>query len=374
MKNFSTAAQSSSILWNSKILALAGITAILFLTACNKPAPSPEPIRPVKTVRIGAAQEASLMLFPGEVRARHETPLAFQVGGKVAECKVNLGDTVRRGQILAKLEPTDYKLATQSGAASIAEAQSTLTFTEAELVRYKNLRDKGFVSAALLDQKQASADAARARITALQAAHSEQTRQLDYTTLSALTDGVISAYDCNAGQIVSVGQPILRLAQTAAKEILIYLPEAELQHFRTVTNFTVSLNSLPEKSFQGTLRELSAAADPATRTYAARIALKNADASVQLGMSATVSVSHMANLTTKQEPDIRLPLVAVVSHDNHPTVWKVDSTGNVHAAAISIAGISGNEVHISSGLNNGDVVVTAGATLLREGEKVKLLP
>jgi RND family efflux transporter MFP subunit len=314
------------------------------------------------------------MLFPGEVRARHETPLAFQVGGKVAECKVNLGDTVRRGQILAKLEPTDYKLATQSGAASIAEAQSTLTFTEAELVRYKNLRDKGFVSAALLDQKQASADAARARITALQAAHSEQTRQLDYTTLSALTDGVISAYDCNAGQIVSVGQPILRLAQTAAKEILIYLPEAELQHFRTVTNFTVSLNSLPEKSFQGTLRELSAAADPATRTYAARIALKNADASVQLGMSATVSVSHMANLTTKQEPDIRLPLVAVVSHDNHPTVWKVDSTGNVHAAAISIAGISGNEVHISSGLNNGDVVVTAGATLLREGEKVKLLP
>ena len=341
---------------------------LILLAACNKPPATPEPIRPVKTVHVGMEPGEATLRLPGEVRARHETPLAFRVGGKVTECKVNLGDSVRRGQILARLEPTDYQLATQSGAAGVAEARSTLTLAEAELVRYRNLREKGFVSAAALDQKQATADAARARVDAMQSAHTEQNRQLAYTTLPAENNGLISAYDCNVGQVVNVGQPILRLAQSAEKEIVIHLPEAELQQFHSAANFTISLNALPGTSYPGALRELAAAADPATRTYAARIAIKNADAAMQLGMSATVEVRP------KGTQVMRLPLAAVVSRDTHPSVWKVDSAGSVHATAISIAGVEGNAVHIASGLNSGDVVVTAGANLLREGEKVKLLP
>jgi multidrug efflux system membrane fusion protein len=341
---------------------------LLLLTACNKPPAAPEPIRPVKTVVIGLESGKSYMHLPGEVRARHETPLAFRVGGKVTECKVNLGDTVHRGQILAKLESTDYQLASQSGAAGVAEARSTLTLAETELVRYRSLREKGFISAAVLDQKQAAADAARAHADALQSAHTEQVRQLGYTTLSAENDGVISVYDCNVGQVVSVGQPVLHLAQAAEKEIVVHLPEAELQHFRTNANFIVSLNALPEKSYHGTLRELAATADPATRTYATRIAVKNADAAMQLGMSATVEVQP------SDDHVINLPLSAVVSRDSNPSVWKVDGVGNVHAAAISIAGVDGNAVRVASGLISGDVVVTAGANLLRDGEKVKLLP
>ena len=344
---------------------------LLLLMACNKPPAAPEATRPVKTVHVGMESTEANLSLPGEVRARHESPLAFRVGGKITECKVNLGDTVHRGQILAKLEPNDYQLATQSGAAGVAEAHSARTLAEAELVRYRNLHEKGFVSAAVLDQKQAAADAARARADAMQSAHSEQSRQLEYTSLSAENDGAVSAYDCNVGQVVNVGQPILRLAQSAEKEILIHLPETELQHFRSAANFTVNLNALPDKSYQGSLRELAAAADPATRTYAARIAVKNADAAMQLGMSATVIVQPAGNQATQV---MRLPLVAVVSRDSHPSVWKVDSAGSVHAAAISIAGVEGNAVRIAAGLNSGDVVVTAGANLLREGEKVKLLP
>ncbi len=341
---------------------------LFLLVACNKPPAEPEPIRPVKTVHVGMEPGEAYLRLPGEVRARHETPLSFRVGGKVTECKVNLGDTVRRGQILAKLEPADYQLATQSGAAGVADARSTLTLAEAELVRYRNLREKGFVSAAVLDQKQAAADAAHARVDAMQSAHTEQTRQLAYTSLPAENDGVVSAYDCNVGQVVNIGQPILRLAQSAEKEIEIHLPEAELQHFRSAGNFTVSLNALPGRSYQGVLRELAASADSATRTYAARIAVKNMDAAMQLGMSATVDMQPSDNQV------IRLPLAAVVSRDSHPSVWKVDGAGSVHAAAISVAGVEGNAVRIASGLNSGDVVVTAGASLLREGEKVKLLP
>jgi len=340
----------------------------LLLGACDKPPAPPEPVRPVKSVRVGLEPGSAYLRLPGEVRARHETPLGFRVGGKVLECKVNLGDSVRRGQILAKLEPTDYQLASQSGSASLTEARSTLTLAEAELVRYRNLHDKGFVSAAVLDQKQAAADSAKARLDALQSNHNEQTRQLDYTTLAADNDGVISAYDCNAGQVVNIGQPILRLAQAAEKEIEIHLPETELQHFRSSAGFTLVLNAMPEKTYTGTLRELAAAADPATRTYAARIMLKNPDAAVQLGMSATLEVRPAGDQI------MRLPLAAVVSRDSHPSVWKVDNAGIVHMTPVAIGSIEENAVRIISGLTGGDIVVTAGANLLRDGEKVKLLP
>lgn len=341
---------------------------LFLLTACDKPPAAPEPIRPVKTVQVGSEVGENYLRLPGEVHARHETPLAFRVGGKVTACKVNLGDTVRRGQILAQLEPTDYQLATQSGAAGVAEARSASTLADADLARYRNLREKGFVSVAALEQKQAAADAARARLDAMQSAHSEQSRRLAYTALAADNDGVISSYDCNVGQVVNAGQPILNLAQSSEKEILLHLPEAELQHFPTASRFTVGLNALPGKSYQGVLRELAAAADPATRTYAARIAVKNADSSMQLGMSATVE------LQPKGTPEIRLPLAAVSGRDSHPMVWKVDSTNSVRATSIVVAGVEGNEVRIASGVSSGDVVVTAGASLLREGEKVKLLP
>lgn len=341
---------------------------LLLLVACDQPPVTPEPIRPVKSVHIGLEPGEASLSLPGEVRARHEAPLAFRVGGKVTECKVNLGDAVRRGQILARLEPADYQLATQAGAAGVAEARSALTLAEAELARYRSLREKEFVSAAMLDQKQAAADAARARMDALQSAHSEQTRKLDYTTLSADNEGVITAYNCNVGQVVNVGQAILQLAQSGEKEILIHLPEAELSHFRSAASFTVSLNALPENAYPGTLRELAAAADPSTRTYAARIAVKNPGAAMQLGMSATVGVQPAGSQV------MRLPLAAVFSRNSNPGVWKVDSGGVVHRIAVTLGSIDGDSVRVVSGLSIGDIVVTAGTNLLREGEQVKLLP
>ena len=341
---------------------------VFLMAACDKPPVPPEPIRPVKTVVIGTEPGGTDLHLPGEVRARHESPLAFRVGGKISECRVNLGDTIHRGETLAKLEPADYQLASQSGTAGMAEAQSALTLAEAELVRYRNLHEKGFVSSAILDQKHATAEAARARMVAMQSTHAEQDRQLAYTTLSAESDGVISAFDCNVGQVVSIGQPILRLAQTAEKEIEFNLPEGELQHFRTPQNFTIKLNALPGKSYLGSLRELAAVADPATRTYAARLSVKNPDAAIQLGMSATIE----SQPTGAQE--INLPLSAVTSRDKNPSVWKVDAAGTIHATPVSISGLQGNAVRIATGLSNGDIVVTAGANLLREGEKVRLLP
>ena len=342
---------------------------LLLLAACEKaPAPPPEPLRPVKTMQISLTPGAAGLSLAGEVRARHEAPRAFRVAGKVIECKFNLGDTVQRGQVLARLEPADYQLAEQAGAASVAENKSALLLAEAELARFRSLREKGFVSAAAFDQKQAAADEARAKVDAVLSAHSQRTRQLDYTSLLADSDGIVTGDECNAGQVVSAGQPVLHLAQSGEKEILVHVPESGLAGFRASSGFTIGLNAAADKTYPGKLRELAAAADPATRTYAARIAVSNGDTAMQLGMSATVRAQ------TDGAPLIQLPLAAVVSRDGKPGVWKLDSAGIVHAAPINIDRIEGSMVRVASGLGSGDVVVVAGANLLRDGEKVKLLP
>lgn len=341
---------------------------ILLLAACGKSPAPPEPLRPVKTVQVGMESGEAALSLPGEVRARHEAPLAFRVGGKITECKVNLGDTVKRGQVLARLEPNDYELAAQAGAASAAEARSASILADAELARYRNLREKGFVSAAMLDQKQAAADAAHARLEAMRSAHTGQSRQVNYTALTAEGNGIITLHNCNAGQVVGAGQPVLHLAQAGEKEVLIHLPETELARFRSAAGFAVSLNALPDKNYKGMLRELAGAADTATRTYAARIAIKDADAAMQLGMSAIVRMQSAGDTA------IHLPLAAVIGREGKSLVWQVDEAGIVHATHIAIGAIEGNRVRIASGLSSGNRVVVAGANLLRDGEKVKLLP
>ena len=342
---------------------------LLLLAACEKaPATPPEPLRPVKTMQIGLTHGTAGLSLAGEVHARHEAPLAFRVAGKIIECKFNLGDTVHRGQVLARLEPADYQLAEQAGAASVAENKSAMILAEADLARFRSLREKSFVSAAALDQKQAAYDAAKAKVDAALSAHSQRARQLDYTSLLAYSDGVITSNECNAGQVVSAGQPVLHLAQSGEREIAVHVPESGLESFRTASSLTIGLNALADKTYRGKLRELAAAADPATRTYAARISAINADAAMQLGMSATVHAQ------TDGGSIIQLPLSAVVSRDGKPGVWKLDSAGIVHATPISVDRIEGNMVRAASGLGSGDVVVVAGANLLRDGEKVKLLP
>lgn len=352
-----------------KLPALLTLLPLLLLPACGKHAEAPpEPLRPVKSIKLGASIDDTALTLAGEVRARHESPLAFRVGGKVTECRVNLGDTVKRGEVLARLEPSDYKLGEQSSAANVAQAQSALKLAEADLERYRKLREDGFVSAAALDQKQAAADAAKALLESMQAAHAEQTRKVGYTTLDADSAGVISAHECNVGQVVGAGQPVLTLARDGEKEIAIHVPEAELQRFQHSSSFTVSLNALPDRTYQGRLREIAAAADPATRTYAARIAVNNADPALRLGMSATVSVAPGDNQV------LRLPLAAVVSRDGHDHVWKLDANGVVHLQAVTLGDIEDNSVRVMGGLNAGDTIVTAGASLLRDGQKVKITP
>ena len=339
------------------------------LSACERPVPPPEAVRPVKVWVVAQEINVGDLVLACEVVARYEAPLAFQVGGKVIERKVNLGDRVRVGQVIGRLDAADYRLAVEAQSATAAAAQTELKLAEADLARYHSLREKYFISAAELDRRQANVDAARERAHAANANVGQAKRQLGYVVLAAGQDGVVTAMSFDVGQVVAAGQPVARLARQGPRELLVHVPEAELPRMRTAQKLSVTINTRPDQSHAASLRELAAAADAATRTYAARIAVEASEADLPLGASATLRVAS-ANVQT-----IRLPLAAVLSRDGVARVWKVDAaSGVVRAAVIATEGVSGGSIIVKSGLAPGDIVVIAGASLLREGQKVKPLP
>ncbi|NNM82646.1 MAG: efflux RND transporter periplasmic adaptor subunit [Burkholderiales bacterium] len=338
---------------------------LLLLASCSRTPPPPEPLRPVETVILSTQTSPAGIGLPGEVQARHEAPLSFRVSGKIVACDVSIGEAVKRGEALAKIEPDDYRLEVRAAQADESAAQSALDLARTDLSRFRELHEKGFVSQAALDQKIHAENSARARLDAAKADRSEKSRHLSYTTLVADRDGIITRYDCNPGEVVPAGQPVMALATSNQKEVAIDIPEADLERFRKTGIFEVSLHALPGRKWRGKIREISGTADPSTRTYYARISLENASPDIALGMSAE------ARLIEPDRNSTQLPLSAVLGREGKPFVWTVDAAGTVKKAPVSVSGIDGNRVEISGGLHPGDRIVTAGANLLHEGEKVK---
>ncbi len=336
-----------------KALGLAACAALL-AAGCAEPVEQVQPLRTVRAMQVDAAAVSGGLTFPGEVRARHESRLAFRLGGKIVERRVDVGAAVKRGQVLARLDAQDVAL--QS-----AQAEANRALAEAEAKRYRDLRAKNFVSQAVLD----------ARETALKTAEAQAgvaRNQAAYATLVADRDGVVTAIEAEAGQVVSAGQTVVRVAGDSEKEIVIAVPESEVEQVRAAEGFTVSLNSLPGRSWQGRLRELSPSADAATRTFAARIAVADEDDAMRLGMSASVLAK-----VSRGDTALRLPLSAFFTRNDQANVWVVDpATLTVSLTKVETAGVVGNDMRVKAGLQPGMWVVTAGANLLEQGQKVRL--
>lgn len=336
-----------------EILAATALAA-LAVAACSKPQTPAQPLRTVRVMKVEDAAASARLTFPGEVRARHESRLAFRLGGKIVERRVDVGDRVKRGQVLARLDARDAAL-------NAAQAEAARALAEAEAKRYRELRAQNFVSQAVLDAKEtalatAVAQAAMAR------------NQAAYATLTAERDGVVTAVEAEAGQVVAAGQTVLRVAEDGEREIAIAVPEADVGQVRGAGGFTVTLNSLPGRSWTGRLRELAPAADPATRTFAARIAVAEADASLRLGMSARVEAKVSRGDTAPV-----LPLSAFFTRNDEAHVWVVDpATQTVALTKVETDGVAGNALRVKAGLAPGQLVVIAGASLLEPGQKVRL--
>jgi RND family efflux transporter MFP subunit len=336
------------------------------LAACSKPAPPAPDVRPVRALTLAAGSSAAIAEFPGDVRARYESRLGFRVGGKIVARKVDVGAVVRRGQVLMELDPQDLRLGQQGAQANLRAAQTNLDLARAELKRYRDLRAQNFVSQAVLDQKVAAERAGQASVEAAQAALREQSNQAGYASLAADTNGVVTGIDAEAGQVVQAGTPVVRVARTDEKEVVIGVPEDQVGALRKVREVRVRLWADPGRAMPGRIREVAPVADPATRTYTVKVALP-AQADARLGMTAVVQLSQAA-----QGAQLRVPLPALYQAQGKTSVWVVDG-GAVRLVPVQVAGVSGNDVLIAGGVQPGQTIVTAGVHLLKNGQKVKVL-
>jgi len=351
----------------NKLIGLA--LAAVFLAACSDATEKkPEDIRPVRVITIGESAERNAVTYAADVRPRHEVRLSFRVGGKVVERLVEVGSKVRAGQPVARLDAADLALAATSAKAQAASVETERKLAAAELGRYRELREKNFISQAEFDRRSASLEAAAAKLEAAQAVSRQSANQAGYALLVADGAGVITAVEAEAGQVVAAGQTVARLARRGETEAVFAVPEAQRPLVESATDFMLTLNALPGKQWKAKLRELSPAADPVSRTYAVRATILAPTEDIEFGMSARVAVSG-----AHASPKLEVPVSALYSRGDQPQVFLVDGNGIVQLRPVKTAGISGERVAIESGLKPGDVVVAAGAALLRPGQRVRVL-
>ncbi|HEU0219881.1 MAG TPA: efflux RND transporter periplasmic adaptor subunit [Gallionella sp.] len=328
----------------------------LFVGCSKESTPTARIERPALTLVVGSAATDSGNTYSGEVRARHETQMGFRIGGKIIERLVDAGARVKAGQALMCLDPGDAGL--QLGS---AEAQYQLA--EADAKRYRELRSKGFVSQSALDAKEAALKA-----TAAQAGLARN--QSVYTTLHADRAGVIAAILAEAGQVVAAGQPVLRLAPDGEREVAIAIPESQLANLKTGAAAEIVLLTAGDSAapLAGRLRELSPAADPASRTYAARVTLTQASPDVALGM--TVRVRFAAN---KKSDGLLIPLSAIFQQGKQAAVWIVAADRTVSLRPVQVAAYRDDGAVIAGGLAAGERIVSNGVHRLAAGEKIRII-
>ncbi|MDP1526767.1 MAG: efflux RND transporter periplasmic adaptor subunit [Rhodocyclaceae bacterium] len=324
------------------------------LVACGEKVPPAEKIdtgpKLVKAIKVGPGGTASEEAYSGEVRARIESTLGFRVGGKLVERLVDVGARVKAGQVLARLDPADQQL-------TAMQAEANRTLAAAELQRTQELRQKNFISQAALDVKETAATAAAAQATLAK-------NQAAYTTLVADAAGVVSAVLAEPGQVVGAGQAVFRLARDGEREVAFAIPESRLAGLKVGADSTATLWS--GKTYRGVLRELAPVADAATRTFAARVKIVDADDAVALGMTATV------RFVRKSSAELIVPLAAILQQGDKPAVWVIGEDGAVRQQPIDIARYGDAGAVVAAGLNGGETIVAAGAFKLSAGEKVRI--
>jgi len=345
---------------------LAALAVVLLLAGCEaQNAPALKVERPVKVQRVAFEDANSKREFVGVVRARYETDLGFRVAGKIVTRIVNVGDRVQVGDVVARLDPEDLRLQVQSAEAELAAATSNLAQASADFARYSTLKTNGWASTADFDRKKAASDEAQGRLDRARRSLDLARNQLNYADLKADADGVITATLAEPGQVVAIGQPVARLAHKGEKEALVALPETALAEARQ-SKATVQLWADRNRTFAAHLRELSPQADPATRTYAARFPIDNADDTVAFGMTATVTLMQADDAKIA-----RLPLSAILNRGTGPSVYAVDAGGALVLRPVTVASYTEDAALVTSGIDDGDRIVTLGVQKLEAGLRVR---
>ena len=347
------------------------LTGAALLAGCSKEQPKAPEVRPVRTMTVTTEQGAGTAEFSGDVRPRIESRLGFRVPGKITVRLVDVGATVKKGQVLARLDPTDLALAQQSAQAQLSGAKTDRDLAAADLKRYSELFAKGFISAAEQQRHQANYDGAQARYEQATAGYRNQANQAAYATLEADADGVVTGVDAEVGQVVSAGQPVVRVAQTAEKEVVVGIPEDQVDTLRKSPDVSVKLWADQPRSIPGKVREIAPAADPLTRTYTVKISVPNPPPELKLGMTAVARFVRPGGGAGSGGMGVRVPISALLQEQGKNVVWLYDAASQtVKPVPVTVGEPRDNVLLVTSGLAPGQTIVTAGVHLLKAGQKV----
>lgn len=353
--------------------------ASLFLVACSRPAPPQEPIRAVKIMTVGVNTFSSGYEFAGEVRAKVESRLGFRISGKIIKRQAELGQRVKAGQVLAQLDPQDYKLAADAARAQLQAAATNRDLAASDFKRYKELKDQNFISGAELERRESTLKAAQAQYEQAQSQLAVQGNQASYASLVADVAGVVTAVEAEPGQVVTAGTPVVRIAADGARDIVFSVPEDKITSFKP--GMLVKVRGwVQDTQLTASVREVGASADPLTRTYQVKAALGKPDVAPPLGATVYVLPPGLGGSGAEGLQVIKLPTSALRQEGKASAVWVLDkSTMTLKSQTVQIATADGNEAVIAAGLQPGMLVVSAGVHVLSPGQKVtiyqeKLLP
>lgn len=343
---------------------------LLAISGCNnQDIDDPRSLAPLVRIATAYTNKQHDHEFTGVVAARVESNMDFRVTGKIIERVVDTGQMVKKGDLLMRIDPTDLELAYRSQTSTVVSARAHARQTATDRDRYFNLLSAGAVSASAYDRIKAAADAAQAQLNAAEAQANVKKNQLGYAILLADVDGVVLETLGEPGQVVAAGQTVVRLAHFDAHEAVIDLPEGIRPSIGSTAQATLFNGSGNEEI--ATLRQLSATANPITRTFEARYVLAGTAALAPLG---TTVVIRMKDKSTHEE--VRLPLSALYDQGQGPGVWVIqDSKPQLTVAwqGVEITSVDAETVSIASGLSDGDQYVALGAHLLHEGQIVRSL-
>jgi len=349
-------------------LALLGAVA-LAVSGCSdeKKAETKEVVRPVKVVEIAEAGDTRALDYSGAVKARVEMNLGFRVAGKITDRRVNIGDRVKPGDLLAQIDPTDYQLAVKTAEANLAAAEKGVATADLANKRAQQLFDKSVTAKSQMEQAALSYDQAVSTRDAAASSVDQARNQVAYTELKADRSGIVTSISADTGAVVAAGTPVATVALDGEKEVQIAVPENDIAQFKPGKTVKASFWSDNKLVLDGNVREVSGSADAQSRTFSVRVSLPNDDR-VLLGMTATIEAA-----VGNAETNVAIPLSALAEKDGKKIVWIVDrNASTVHAREIKVADFTGAGVHVADGLKTGDLVVAAGTQFMAENLKVKL--
>lgn len=341
---------------------------MISLTACEQPPQPFQPPRPALVMTVGDTSVSSAMVLVGEVRPRYESSQGFRISGKIIERKVDVGAHVKKGQVIAKLDAVDTNLSAAAAMADVRAAEASHALAVAELDRQRQLFAKKFISASALDIHEAEFKTSSARLSQVKAQANVSGNQSKYTNLTADRDGVVTLIKAEPGQVVQAGEAVVQIANLKETEVLVAVPESRMGQVKLNASVSVKLWAKPQQLYTGNVREISPAADSATRAFNVRVSIKDADEAIKIGMTAGVRFDDEPH---QQIPQLLIPSAALMQVNGKKTVWVIDADNKAQPREVVSGDFSEDGILIASGLQAGEKIAIAGIHTLIKGQQVR---